>query len=82
MRLSIQTDLSRWSFNFESLIRDDCLIGKQLIDVVVHYHLLEANPLTTEGTLGLALEGVYALIADSMVHRADDDRFFLLTVIW
>lgn len=63
------------------MIRGDCFIRKQFVDVVVDHHLIEADPLAAEGTLSLHPQGVGALAADGVVHGADDHWLSFFAVV-
>ena len=50
-------------------------MGEELIDVVIDDHLIEADGFPAERADGLGLEEVETLLAEGVVHGADDDGF-------
>jgi len=57
------------------------LVGQQLEDVVIEDDFVHLDGLSAEGTDGSAVETGHALLADGVVHGADDDGPLVAAVV-
>jgi hypothetical protein len=54
---------------------------EQLIDIVIDNNLVKLDPLPAERAVRLMFKPLHAILADSMMHRADDDRHVASTIV-